>query len=77
VRGQGDIVDAVIAVVIVSIIVLIAFAIFDPLAQMGPQSGELGDANQSLTDAVATLPLTVGGIGLVIVIVGGLRVLGE
>jgi len=57
--------------------VRVALAVFDPLAQMGPQSGQLGEANESLTDAVGTLPLAVGGIGVVIVVIGSLRALAE
>lgn len=75
VRGQSDGVEAIISLLIVTIVVLVAFALFDPLAQMGPQTGELGEANRSLTDAVSILPLLVGGIGFVIAIIGSLRMM--
>lgn len=76
-RAQTDIVDVIIATLIMSIIVLVALAIFDSLARMGPQSGHLGEANQNLKDAVGTLPLAVGGMGMVVVIIGTLRALTE
>jgi len=42
---------------------------------MGPQTGQLGEANQSLTDAVATLPLAVGGVEITVVVINALRTL--
>jgi hypothetical protein len=75
--GEADLVGAVISVLSVSIIALVALAIFDPLAQMAPHSGKLGSATHSLTDAVSTaFPLAVGGTGLALVSISYLRATG-
>lgn len=75
-RAQTD-PGAIISVVISAIVVLIGLLLFDVFGQMGPQSGPLGDANQSLIDAGAILPLAVGMLVMAIIVVGMLSILRE